>query len=281
MNRCTKFISKGALGIWLFFIAISLHAQEKHRVFSFNTGDEYQTEMLTNSSAILTRGKQTLNINSVTTATKSYKIISSTAQGYSLNVEIKKMVLSLEALGKKLEYNSELSFDSTSTILKALDFMIKKPINLGINKNGIIQASTDYRAEMATDTLVSFAGLQPEVFEKGTLFTILADITYNKSLVKGYTWADSVEIDKQKLKTVFTIEEITENNTIVKFTSSILGKLINSNINGTYVIDNITGLINEKLFYSKSIGYMISAGNTVYAVSRSTSVTERTKKVSK
>jgi hypothetical protein len=268
-----------ALSVWLFLIAISLHAQSGHRIFDFKTGDEYQTEMLTNSSAILKRGNQTLNISSVTTATKSYKVTSSNPAGYTLDVEIKKMDLTLEALGKKLTYSSGIKFDSTSTILAALDFMIKKPINLTIDKFGVIQSSTDHRAEMATDTLVSFAGLQSEVFEKQTLFSLLADITYNKSLAKGFTWADSVTIDNQKLKTKFSIEEITESNTIVKFSNSIVGKLVNSNTNGTYVIDNKTGIILEKLLYSVSVGYMISAGNTVYAVSRSTTVTERVKKI--
>ncbi|TKC12491.1 hypothetical protein FA048_02410 [Pedobacter polaris] len=279
MSNKTKYIVRGGLWVWLFLMAISLQAQEGHRAFQFKQGEEYQTEMLTNSSAVLKRGNQLLNINSVTTATKTYKVTSTNDKEYSFNVEIKKMDLVLDALGQKLIYNSETGFDSTSTILKALNFMIKKPINLVINKYGIIQSSTDYKAELATDTLVSFAGLQPEVFEKQTLFSMLADITYDKSLIKGFSWADSVVIDKQKLKTNFTIEEITENNTIVKFTNSIVGKLISSNTNGTYVIDNKTGLITEKLLYSISVGYQISAGNTVYAVSRSTSVTERTKKI--
>ncbi len=222
---------------------------------------------------------QELKISSVTAATKTYKVISSNDKGYNLTVQFNKMDNLIEALGQKLHYNSETTFDSTSTILKALDFMMKKPINLVLNKYGIIQGSTDYRAELATDTLVSFAGVQPETFEKGTLFNIVADLSYNRALAKGYTWTDSVEIDKQKLKTKFLIEEITENNTIIKYSSSITGKLINSNSNGTYVINNTTGLITEKLLYSVSVGYMISAGNTVYAVSRSTSITERTKKV--
>jgi hypothetical protein len=235
--------------------------------------------MVTNSAAILKRGTQTLNINSETKATKSYIVTSVNDKGYTFNVEIKSMDIALDALGEKLKYNSQTSFDSTSTILKALDFMIKKPVKVSVNKYGIIQASTDYKAELATDTLVSFAGLQPETFEPKTLFSLVADLTYNKQLAKGFSWTDSVEIDQQKLKTIFKIEEITEDNTIIKYSSAITGKYINSNSNGTYVIENKTGLIAEKLIYSVSVGYMISAGNMVYAVSRSTSVAERTRKI--
>lgn len=270
---------RGVICAGLLLMGISLQAQEGHRTFVFKQGEEYQTEMLTNSNAVVKRGKQTLNISSVTSATKSYKVVSATDKGYDFTMQIKKMDNVIESLGQKMHYNSETTFDSTSTILKALDFMMKKPINLAINKYGIIQSSTDYKAEMATDTLVSFAGLHPEIFEKQTLFTMLADITYNKMLTKGYSWRDSVVFNKEKLETKFVIEEITENNTVVKFTSSITGKLVNSNTNGTYVINNDTGLITEKLLYTISIGYEISAGNVVYAVSRSTSTAERTKKI--
>lgn len=279
MNDSTKYILKGALCAWLFLMTISLHGQEVHRKFEFKKGTEYQTDITTNSSAVLKRGSQTLNITSVTTATKTYKLASADEKGYNFNVEIKKIKVDLEALGQKLTYNSGIGFDSTSTILKALDFMIKKPVNVKMDKFGVIQASTDYKAELATDTLVSFAGIQPETFEQGTLFGLLADITYNKQLANGFTWTDSVQIDKQKLKTTFNIAEITEKNTIVKFKSSIVGKLLSSNTNGTYVIENDTGLISEKLLYSVSVGYMISSGNTVYAVSRSTSIAEKTKKI--
>jgi hypothetical protein len=279
MNKLNTFAGRAILSIGLLFICASLQAQEGHRIFRFKTGDEYETVMLTNSNAVLKRGKQTLNINSVTTATKAYKVKSSNESGANLTVEIKNMDNIIEAMGQKLHYNSTAKIDSSSTILRALDFMVKKPVNVSLDKYAVIKSSTDYRAELATDTLVSFAGIKPEFFEKGTLFSLLADITYNKNLLKGYTWGDTVVMDKQKLVSKFTIESINEENTVVKFNSIITGKLVNSNTNGTYVIENGTGLVVEKLVYSVSVGYQISAGNTVYAVSRSTSIAERTRKV--
>ena len=57
--------------------------------------------------------------------------------------------------------------------------------------------------------------------------------------------------------------------------------MLNSNSNGTYVVDNGTGLIREKLIYSLSTGYQTSAGGVLYAVSRSTSISEKIKKIAK
>lgn len=254
-------------------------AQEGHRVFTFKPGEEYQTEILSNSKAIVQRGKQTLNVNTVSTATKSFTTTLANDRGFTFNVKIKAMRNEIDAMGKKLIHSSDLKSDSTSTILKALDFMLNKPVDVQINKYGVIQSFTDYKAEMATDTLVSFAGLQPEAFEKGTLLSIIADFTYNPGIKKNFSWGDSIEIDKHRLVTKFWVEDITAKTSIIKFSSSISTKLINSNQNGTYVIDNATGIIQEKILYTISTGYQISAGGLVYAVSRSTSVSEKTKRV--
>lgn len=254
-------------------------AQEGHRVFNFKQGEEFQTEILTNSKAVVQRGKQTLNVNTVSTTTKSFTATLANERGFTFNVKINKMQNEIDAMGKKLYHSSEVKSDSSSVILKALDFMLNKPVDVQINKYGVIQSFTDYKAEMATDTLVAFAGLQPEAFEKGTLLSIIADFTYNPGIKKNFAWGDSIEIDKQRLVTKFWVEDITEKTSIIKFTSNITTKLLNSNQNGTYVIDNATGIIQEKILYTISTGYQISAGGIVYAVSRSTSVSEKTKRV--
>jgi len=275
-----KYNLRAALLLLSMLLTFAAEAQQKYRVFKFNTGDEYQTEILANSNAIIQRGKQTITVNTISTATKAFSAILANDRGYTFNVKIKKMENDINVMGQKLYYSSvENKKDTNSTIIKALDFMLNKSIDVQINKEGIIQSFTDYKAEMATDTLVSFAGLQPEAFEKGTMLSFIASFTYNPQIKKNFTWTDSVEIDKQRLITKFWVEDITEKTTIVKFSSSITSKLLNTNQNGTYVIDNGTGVIQEKILYSISTGYQMSAGGVVYAVSRSTSVSEKTRKV--
>lgn len=279
MNNNKQYHLKAAYILLFILMNFVASAQEGHRVFSFKPGEEYQTEILTNSKAIVQRGKQTLNVNTVSTATKSYTTTLANDRGYTFNVKINKMTNEIDAMGKKLFHSSEMKSDSSSVILRALDFMLNKPVDVQVNKYGIIQSFTDYKAELATDTLVAFAGLQPEAFEKGTLLSIIADFTYNPGIKRNFSWGDSIEIDKQRLVTRFWVEDITEKTSIIKFTSSITTKLLNSNQNGTYVIDNATGIIQEKILYTISTGYQISAGGVTYAVSRSTSVSQKTKRV--
>jgi hypothetical protein len=279
MDYKKKYNLSTALLVFFILLSFGAEAQKAYRVFNFNTGDEYQTDILTNSNAIIQRGKQTINANTVSTVSKTFSAILANDRGYTFNVKIKRMDNEINVMGKRLYYSSDAKRDTSSTIVKALDFMLNKPVDVQINKEGIIQSFTDYKAEMATDTLVSFVGLQPEAFEKGTMLSIIASFVYNPGIKKNFTWTDSVEIDKQRLVTKFWIEDVTEKITIVKFSSAISTKLINTNQNGTYVIDNGTGIIQEKIVYSISTGYQISAGGVVYAVSRSTSVSEKTRKV--
>lgn len=280
MNQ-PKFNLKITILLFVLFIAFAAKAQDKHRVFSFKQGDEFQKETLTNSKSTLQRGKQILNINSVSSVTKSYTVNTVNANGATFGVKINKMDNLIDALGKQLHYNSEQKVDSNSVIKKALAFMLNKPVAVNIDKFGVITGSNSYKSEIATDTLVAFAGIEPEVFEKGTLLSLFADITYDKAINKGFTWADSVEINNQKLNTKFWIEDINEKNTVIKFSTKILSKLLNSNSNGTYIIENSSGLVIEKLVYTISTGYQISASKVIYAVSRSTSLSEKIKKISK
>ncbi|MBC7615552.1 MAG: hypothetical protein H7202_05740 [Pedobacter sp.] len=279
MNSKYICISKTAFLLLFILMNFASTAQEGHRVFKFDQGSEYQTEILTNSKAVVQRGKQTLNVNTVSSVTKSFTTTQANDRGFTFNIKIKRMDNEIDAMGKKLSHSSETKSDTTSVILKALDFMLNKPIDVQVNKYGVIQSFTDYKAEMATDTLVAFAGLQPEAFEKGTLLSIVADFTYNPSVKKNFSWGDSVEIDKQRLVTKFWVEDINQKTTIIKFSTSNTTKLLNSNQNGTYVIDNATGIIQEKILYTISTGYQISAGGVIYAVSRSTSVSQKTKRI--
>lgn len=279
MNNDHKSILRIALLFSFLLMSFTVQAQEKHRVFTLKVGNEFQKEILSNSKAVVQRGNQTLTVNTTSSLTKSYKVVNASDKGYDLNVTIKKMDNLIDALGKQFHYNSEGKGDSTSRIEKALNFMLNKPVDVAIDKYGVILSSTEYKSELATDTLVSFAGLQMETFEKGTLLGLLADINVNSTYKKGYTWTDFVKIYKQKLVTKFWIEDINQKNTVIKFSSTIVTPLLNSNSNGTYILENSTGLIAEKLVYTVSTGYQISTGGVAYAVSRSTSLSEKSKQL--
>lgn len=263
----------------LLFLGIGVYGQEARRTFNLSDGQAFQVETTINSNALAVRGKQRIEVNSSSEVTKLYKVTAKNADGYQLNVSITKLNGEIATMGKKFRYTSGKGNDSASSINRALDYMVNKPVEVQLNKFGLIENHSSYKAEKATDTLVDFAGIQPLVFEKGLLLNFLADFTYSKNLRKGYSWTDDVEIDQQKLHTEFVIADINEKNTVIKFNTEIRGKLINSNTNGTYVLDNASGIIVEKLAYILSRGYEISAGKVMYEVARSSSIIEKTKAI--
>lgn len=267
---------KGYLFLIFVSSSFSSFAQDGHRVFRFENNVEYQTDIEVNSKSIIQRGKQTLHINSASNVSKSSKVIEVGDKGFTFSIKIKNISDRIDAMGKKLNYSSSTGTEG-STIEGALDYMVNKPVELKTNKYGIIESFTENKVELATDTLIAFAGIQPEVFQKGVLFGLVADITYTKNLLKGHNWTEVSTTDTEKITTKFWIENVNETNTILKFTSSSIGKLINSNSNGTYLVDNKSGLILEKLVYVVSVGYQVSAGGIVYGVSRSSSISEKTK----
>jgi len=251
------------------------------RVFDFKKGDEFQSEIIITSNAMIKRGKQVLNVSSTNNLTKSYKIQQADDQGYRFSVAIDKMKAAIDANKVRTSFDTGNTTDTTSNILKGLFFVVNKPIAVTISKNGAIQNADEYKLEMASDTLISFAGLQPEIFTKSQLINFLADFTYRKDIKKGYTWTDSTVVAGEKAKTRFLVDHIDENITILNFFKTSTNSLLNTNSNGTYVIDNRTGLIVEKYVYVIAVGYQISAGNMMYAVSRTVSIVEKTKKVPK
>lgn len=279
MNNEIKFKEKIILMLLLLLVNFAAEAQENRRSFSLKVGDEFEREILVNSNSSLQRGEQTLEIGSISTLIKSYVVKSSSPNATNFNISIKKMDNLINAFGKQLYYNSNQKIDSTSNIQKALAYMVNKPVDVSVDKYGVVVSSNFYKSEFATDTLVAFAGVTPEIFEKGVLLNIFADLTYKPSLKKNFTWTDSVTINNQKLNSKFWIEDIDEKITIIKFSTTIISQMLNSNSNGTYVVENATGLIREKLIYSLSTGYQVSAGGVLYAVSRSTSISEKIKKV--
>lgn len=267
------------VGIQVFALKSTSLAQSYNRVFEYKKGDVFLSETITTSNSMIKRGKEVLNVSSTNNLTKSHTITNADNEGYKLAVKIDKMNAAIDANKVRTTFNSEKITDTTSNILKGLFFTVNKPIEVIINKNGVIQNFAEYKLEMASDTLISFAGVQPEVFKKSALVNFLADFTYNKNLRKGYAWSDSTSVGDEKTKTRFLIDYVDEKITILNFFKTTTTTMLNTNSNGTYVIDNRTGIISEKYIYVISVGFQVSAGKTMYAVSRTTSIVEKTKKL--
>jgi len=261
------------LSIFFMMVASAVYAQASHRVFTFQAGDEFQKQIRLNSNCTIQRGKQKLDIVSSSVLSKSYKVTGVTDTTYDFAVTIEKMEDKINSLGRELYFNSESGTDTTSQIQKALRYLVGRPSRLTINRHGIILSATDVASVFRNDTLFAFTGVPEEPFVKGARFGLIADFSTIKPLKKGYTWTTSSSGKKQVVTTTFVIDNITDAITVVKFTNVVKGQYLNSNSNGTYILDNKSGIILQRLVESVSTGYEIQ-NKKVYATTRRVSLSE-------
>lgn len=251
---------------------------QRHRVFNFRQGDMFEKKIHLNSTCSIQRGKQILNINSSSVVTRSYLVTAASDTAYQFTITIKKMDDLINFHGKSLHFNSENAIDTTSQIHKVLRYMMAKPSYVSINKRGIILSAIDGDGDLATDTLTAFAGLPDQNLNKGSHFDLIADFSSSKALKKGYSWTVSSSTPGERMTTDFVIDNITDTITIVKFTSSIKGQYLNSNSNGTYILDNRSGIVMQRLVESVSTGYQLK-NHVLYATTRRISLAEDCVKV--
>ncbi len=276
-HKKTQFITLSILLLWIFNHNLAM-AQGNNRVFSFIKGERFETDVTTTSEATVRRGEHKFNVKSKTTTRKKYTVHNITDDEVNIAVEIDSLSCNLDVNDSKISYYSSEKSDKGSEILKGIGFILHQPIAVTLDNYGVIQNSEEYKAEMATDTLMSFAGIKQEVFTKSSMLSFLADFTYRKDVITGYSWIVDANTNGESITTRFVVDEINEKSTIIRFVSKITSPLLNTNSSGTYIIDNVTGIIKEKYIYTVAVGYLISAGKTIYAVARVTNTVEKTKK---
>lgn len=247
-------------------------AQPVKRVYKFSPGDEFEKQSILKSTSNIQRGNQRLTVSSSSNITKLYKV-TGVDTATKFDVTIKKMDNIISALGQLLHFDSEKSIDSTSKIQKSLSSMLNKPVTVAINKYGKIMSSDESALQSINDSLIVFAGIQAEPFTKETQFNLTPNFTVSERLKPGYTWMDTVKTEQQKMITRFWIDDVTYDNTIVKFQSKLTGIYSNSNATGTYVLDNYSGIVIQRLVQSISNGYQM-LNSLVYITSRSISLSE-------
>ena len=249
------------------------NAQSGKRIFNFSAGDEFEKQSILKSTTNIQRGKQRLVISSSSTINKLYKVSQVIDTTTKFDVTITKMDNVINSLGQLLHYDSEKPIDTTSKIQKSLKSMLNKPVFVSINKLGKILSVDDAALKVVNDSLLVFAGIQAETFNKGSQFALTPDFTMSDRVKRGFTWTDTVKNDLQKMITKFWIDDITAGHTIIKFQSKLTSGYLNSNTTGTYVLDNPSGMIIQRLVQSISNGYQVM-NSLVYIASRSIALSE-------
>ena len=239
----------------------------------FKPGNEFLKISSVNSASILQRGNVSFNINSSSSVSKTYKINAVNDNGYSVTMVTNKITDSIYADDARFYYNSEQPFNTGDKLAAALHFTIDKPSTFSVLNNGTIAAVDDNVPVLENDTLLSFTGIEKEGLAIGEKFTLIADISAFKTLKIGDKWADSAVTEGDKTVTKFWVIAITPIATTLGYSSSTTGGYLNTNASGTYVIENTSGLVAQRVIQTVTVGYQIY-DRTVYSSTRRSYISE-------
>jgi len=240
---------------------------------SFKTGDEFMRETSTRSSSLLQLGNVKIDISSSSVVSKSYRVTGADNDGCTFAVTTKKIIDTVNSGDKKMVFSSDDQPDASSKIAVALNYIIGKPSNVNVDKNGIISAVDATNPVLANDTLLTFTGINAEDYHAGERFILLSGIVANGNLKEGFTWADSSSTASTHMNSNYTIYKITDAFITVQYATYITDPSINTNITGVYMIDRQTGIIAKRIMKSVSNGYQLY-NNVLYAAARSTALSE-------
>jgi hypothetical protein len=272
----TKIIS--LLTVFIALAAATADAQITNREFVFKPGDTYLKQTSVNSTSVLQRGDFKLNVSSASTVAKSYQVSGAYGSGYVFNVTTKKITDTVNSAGKQLHYNSDETAGNTSQLAADLDFIIGKQLAVYVNGRGVIDKNGTYAPKVANDTLLLFTGIEADNFKPGSRFGLVSDLAFAGNVQKYATWADTLATGEGQTITKFWVQDKTARLTTIGFKSSTMGKSLNTNSNGVYVVNNNTGVIAQRIIQSVSVGYIIY-NRVVYASSRRTSIAENCYKI--
>lgn len=233
----------------------------------FKKGDEFQRQVFSKSNCVLQRGGQNLHVSSSSVIIRSYKTTDASDRGASFAISTEKLVDTVNAMDQTLIYTTAKAADPNSAIQTGLQRLAGMQISASVNaKSEIVTA---HRSAAANDTLMAFAGIQPESLQPGSTLPFMIGFQYNPGLKKGYSWT----VTSPAGETTYTIYGVNGRTSTITFKTSILGGNLNSRINGSMLIDNESGLILKRCSQTVSVGYEMVNG-IVYTATRRTAITE-------
>lgn len=273
MNNLAVYKIKILPVLLLILTAFMANAQSAARDFSFKKGDQYYRQTAIKSSCIIQMGKTQVHINSNSLVAKAYDIVDVNDKGYVFTVTPKKITNALDVDNKHLDFDSAKPSDNQSMLAKGLNFMIGKSTRITIDKHGVITFVEPPTVKYADDALLAFTGIANEQFVVGNRFGLISDFLMQGKLDKNYTWGDTTANGDNKVINKFWVQNQTATATTIGFSSSVTGKMANTNTNGVYVLDNATGVITQRILQSVSVGY-IYFKNNIYGSTRRWAISE-------
>ena len=264
---------KKMIGVLLLLPICLCKAQTGARVLNFNKGDAFEKKTIITSSCRLRQGGQAMNVTSSSVVTKLYTVNNVLNNGFQFNVTTSQVTDTINGMGQQFIYHADGPVDTGSVIQTAIRNIVNIPVSVVVNNRGIITSGGNVPAQQGSDIIMSYSGLQPVQYNKGDELDLAAGFVYNPLFTKGFSWTDSSTANGNKTIVTYTIQSIGDGVTGVSFEGTVIENNFTTNITGVLMVDNATGIINQKMQQTASTGYNVLNG-VAYTEERRTSLSE-------
>ena len=217
-----------------------------------------------------------------------YKVTAAAADHTTLQHDAYKMAFQFEGMGQKRSFDSDNEKDMAGQFGKPVKKILGKKYEMIIDSNGkvikvipekmeIVQA--DERLAIVLNMLKDITDIvYPPQKGEASFFKVLSAT----ETLKGESWADSVQNETGKYKTVYTLSGITDSTIIVDFngTAATVSKAmmmgretittLNNTNSGKIILDKATGIMKEKIINAQSHGTTEAMGGTMPVTAKST-----------
>jgi len=209
------------------------------------------------------RGQQALVMEINSSIEKLFTVTGTQGPACNFTIAITKVFNTMEAEGKKVEYNSQLLPDSVITGNKATTALAGKVITIGVDKDGIITDAKDNRLPVSNndsasgtyENLASYSAA-PQLYASGVSFELLPFFNF-KQLKKGDTWADSTADGETTKVLHYTASSITDSLLTVTFSGTVL-RTDSSADDGINQKSRVAGTEHGEIIIDTRIGIIIS-----------------------
>ncbi|MEO7446095.1 MAG: DUF6263 family protein [Ferruginibacter sp.] len=163
-----------------------------------------------------------MNMKNKTTAYNTFKVTAVTDDTYTLTSTLDRMVMSADAMGQDMKYDSDKKEDRESETGKAIGTKIGTPFTATIDrKTGSVKVDKKDIEEKDTENnpmaSMMSAGQNETENIKSFFFVLPA------GMKTGSTWQDSTMVDKMKTNTIYTLKSIDGNQATVGYTTLLSG----------------------------------------------------------
>lgn len=267
-------------------------AQKVNNKLSFQKGQKYEVVAQTDKTSTVEVMGQSMETKVNSTISEVLDVTDAGKDGATIEHKVKRIQFTVTNPMQSQSFDSEKDTDRNNEIGKMLDKTLKNKYTMSVDATGKITAvkvdnnnpnDKSTGADMG-DLISSQLGMNLGVPKVGasSSFKILPD----KTVGLGDSWTDTSSADGQKIKTVYTVKNITDKDILLDYTQEInvdtkqevMGQeaiiKANSKSTGTVTLDRATGLLKQKTAAMEEEGTMEAQGQSI-PVKGKTNVTIR------